>query len=231
MQAGYGQTLSRRFSPLFTNACAIAKIIGAELCLKPGSYIDGTNLNGIVTAAGSHRIGVVADDCLFPAQSATNWINLSVTPASLNLNGQHWVKAVGSTDWLPTGSVFGLRNDDRITAQWTSTATTNSPAGVYPVIPVLNDPDHRLSNYLVTTNVGSIKLVDPKVRPSVDSSGLVLNFPGIPGKKVTVEQTDRLDSPAWIKTHGFTILSETPPTVTISPDDAHPTRFVRVTIE
>ncbi len=232
VQTGYGLTLSRRFSPLFTNACSIAKIIGAELCLKPGSYsIDATNIYGIVTAAGSHRIGVVADDCALSAQTVTNWINLSVVPATLSLTGQHWVKAAGSTDWFPTGSMLGRRNDDRITAQWTTAATTNSPAGVYPVEPVLHDPDHRLSNYQIVTNFGSIKLVDPKVRPSVDSSGLVLNFPGIPGKKITVEQTDSIEKPVWVKTHGFIIRSETPPTVTIPPDDAHPTRFVRVTME
>ena len=232
VQTGYGLTLSRQFSPLFTNACALTKIIGAELCFRPGFYtIDATSISGTVTTAGNHRIGVVASDCLYPMQSVTNWINVLAPPAPLSLNGQHLVKAVGSTDWLPSGSMLGLRNEDLVSVRWTTAATANSPDGVYPVIPVLNDPDSRLSNYQIVTNAGSIKLVNPKVRPSVDSSGLVLNFPGIPGKKITVEQTDRLDKPVWVKTHGFTILSETPPTVTIPPDDAHPTRFVRVTIE
>ncbi len=232
VQTGYGVTISRRFSPLFTNACALSKIIGAETCLKPGFYtIDASSIYGAVSAAGNHRIGVVADDCMFPARTATNWINLTVTPGQLRLTGRILIHAVGSTNWLPTGAITGLLNDDRITVDWITSATSNSPAGVYAVEPVLRDPDGRLINYQVTTNFGSIKLVDPKVRPSVDSSGLVLNFPGIPGKKITVEQTDRLDKPVWVKTHGFTILSETPPTVTIPPDDAHPTRFVRVTME
>lgn len=232
VQTGYGQTFSRRFSPLFTNACSVARIIGAELCLQPGSYgIAPTSISGTASAAGNHRLGVVADDCLFPAQSVTNWINLSVAPANLALTGEHSVKAVGSTDLRPTGSTFGLRNNDPITVQWTTSATADSPAGIYPIEPVIQDPEHRLANYQVTTNAGILKLVERKVRPTADSSGLVLNFPGIPGTKITVEQTDRLDPPVWTKTHAFTVFTETPPTVTIPPDGAHTAQFVRVTME
>jgi uncharacterized repeat protein (TIGR03803 family) len=228
----YGRDATRTFSRLFTNACSLAKISGAEAFLRPGfSRIDASGISGSPTAAGTFRVEMVVDDCLLPARTATNWVNVVISPGQLKLNGRYQVHAVGSKNWLPTGTVTGLLNDDRITVDWVTEASPASKAGYYPVRPVISDPDNRLANYQVTTNLGTLKLVDPKVRPSVDSSGLVLNFPGIPGKKVTVEQTDRLDKPVWVKTHGFTILSETPPTVTIPPDDAHPTRFVRVKMD
>lgn len=232
VELAYGRDATRAFTPLFTNSCSLAKIAGAEAFLRSGfSRVDASGISGSPTAAGTFRLEIVVDDCLLPARTATNWVNVVVTPGQLRLNGKYQVHAVGSTNWLSTGTVIGLQNNDRITVDWITEASAASPAGTYLVSPVISDPENRLANYLVTTNFGSIKLVDPKVRPSVDNSGLVLNFPGIPGKKITVEQTDRLDKPVWVKTHGFTILSETPPTVTIPPDDAHPTRFVRVTME
>lgn len=230
-------TYGRYFYPtfrggLFSNVFAIASVFNAERVFDNGaSAISSYGISGNLSLAGEFRIGVVATDGLLPPALATNWINLRVNPGTLRLNGQNWIKAVGSTDWFPTGGVNGLQNDDRISAEWITMATTNSPAGVYLIEPVLHDPDNRLGNYQVTTNLGSIKLVDPKVRPQLDPAGLVLNFPGIPGKKFIVEQTDSLEKPVWVRTHGFTVLSETPPTVTIPADDTHPTRFVRVTME
>jgi len=49
-----------------------------------------------------------------------------------------------------TGTVSGIVNGDAITGVFTSTATTASPEGAYPIVTSLGDPDGRLVNYDVT---------------------------------------------------------------------------------
>lgn len=231
--ATYGHPVTRRFTAgLFSGAYEIldVQVIGADS--KWGSV--SANLNSVYLSplrVGEFRIRLVAGDGSYPPVTATNWINLSVRPAPLQVTGQTWIQAVGSSDWFPTGGVSGVQNNDQITVEWVTSATTNSPAGEYPVEPVLHDPDNRLGNYQVIIKPSRIKLVDPRVKPELTSAGLVLNFPGIPGKRFVIEQADTLDDPVWTRRVRFMVISETTPPFSIPIDDSRPTHFVRVTME
>ena len=65
----------------------------------------------------------------------------------------------GQTNPVFTGTIVGVTNGDNITATYASTATSNSPAGPYPITPTLVDPGHRLTNYSVTLNNGTLTVL------------------------------------------------------------------------
>ena len=54
--------------------------------------------------------------------------------------------------------MIGLQNGDNITAVYSTVADTNSPVGNYPITIGLLDPDHKLANYAVTTNSGTLNV-------------------------------------------------------------------------
>ncbi len=86
----------------------------------------------------------------------TNGGTLVVSAAGLTLIVDSTNRVYGASNPLFSGALTGLRNNDNITATFTSTATTNSPVGSYPIVASLNDPGGRLSNYAVTTNSGTL---------------------------------------------------------------------------
>ncbi len=81
---------------------------------------------------------------------------LNVIPAGLIVTANSVSRALGSSNPTFTGSIVGLQNGDNITASYATTATVNSPAGPYPIVPTLIDPNGKLPNYSVTTNNGTL---------------------------------------------------------------------------
>ena len=88
--------------------------------------------------------------------------SLTIVPAFLTVTGggpggiaaRHYGAA------NPAPLIVGLKNNDNITGGYDATAPTPaSPVGSYPLVPVLNDPDGKLSNYFVTIKNGTITIV------------------------------------------------------------------------
>jgi len=67
-----------------------------------------------------------------------------------------------------TGTITGLQSGDNITATYTTTATPDSPAGVYAIVPVLHDPDGKLPKYKLTTRNGVLAVNPVELGVSVD---------------------------------------------------------------
>jgi hypothetical protein len=63
-------------------------------------------------------------------------------------------------DPLPalTGTLTGIKNGDNITATYSTTATSASPIGTYPITPALVDPTNKLGNYTVTSTNGTLTI-------------------------------------------------------------------------
>jgi hypothetical protein len=78
------------------------------------------------------------------------------------------VRGYGVTNPVFSGTLAGLQNGDDITATYATPAVTNSPAGTYPIIPILVDPNGRLVNYTVTTNIGTLTVIN--IAPSFNLS-------------------------------------------------------------
>jgi hypothetical protein len=120
----------------------------------PGSFAYAPAA-GTVLNAGTNTLGTVftptdTADYL----SATSTVSLLVLPAPLAVTVSNASRLYGQANPVFQGSLVGLQNGDNITAAYTTTATSNSPVGTYPITAGLNDPNGKLANYTVTTNNG-----------------------------------------------------------------------------
>ena len=91
---------------------------------------------------------------------------LTITKAALPLQvtADNASRPYGSPNPVFTGGLSNVLNGDNITAAFISTATTNTPAGVYgpaspyAITPQLADPNGRLVNYTVTSTAGTLTI-------------------------------------------------------------------------
>jgi hypothetical protein len=90
--------------------------------------------------------------------STTDSLSLVVSPAPLTVTASNATRTYGQPNPVFTGTLNGVTNGDNITATYACGATTNSPAGTYPMVPSLVDPNNRRTNYNVTTNNGTLTI-------------------------------------------------------------------------
>src|SRR5207247_4378254 len=103
---------------------------------------------------------------------------LTINPAPLTVTAVDANRLYGDPNPAFTGIITGIKNVDNITAIYASAATAASPVGTYPIVPTLVDPDHKLSNYVVTSSNGKLTInpaplsvvVDAKTRIYGDSN-------------------------------------------------------------
>ena len=131
----------------------------------PGTFVysnasSGTIISiGSVLNAGTNVLTVVftpSDTVHFTNVTAS--VNLVVVPAPLTITAANASRAYGQNNPVFNGSVTGLTNGDLILLGYNCAATSTSPAGTYPIVPVPVDPRHRLGNYSVTTNDGTLSV-------------------------------------------------------------------------
>jgi hypothetical protein len=122
-----------------------------------GTLSYGGNAIG-ATNAGSYSItpqGLSATNYAITFQPGT----LTINPAPLTVKANDAPPMVYGTSLPPfSGTVTGVISGDNITASYTTTATTTSPVGAYPITPVLNDPGGKLGNYTVTSTNGAFTI-------------------------------------------------------------------------
>jgi hypothetical protein len=82
---------------------------------------------------------------------------LTVSPAPLTIQADDATAPVGGPFPTFTGTITGLKNTDVVTASYSTTADSTSPAGQYPIIPAA-DPSPALANYAVTLINGTLTL-------------------------------------------------------------------------
>jgi hypothetical protein len=83
---------------------------------------------------------------------------LTITPYALVVTADNASRTYGALDPAFTGNIVGLQDGDNITATYTTSATPASPVGTYAIVPTLNDPDGKLTNYSVTLNYGQLSV-------------------------------------------------------------------------
>ena len=88
---------------------------------------------------------------------------LNVTAAALSVTASNASRAYGMPNPPLTGIVIGIQNGDNITATYSTTATPTSSVGTYPIMPALGDPDHKTSNYTITSNNGVLTVTNSSV--------------------------------------------------------------------
>jgi MBG domain (YGX type)/Bacterial Ig-like domain (group 3) len=95
---------------------------------------------------------------------------LTISQFALTVTADNQTRLYGAANPMLTGHIEGIQNGDQITADYSTPADTNSPAGDYAVTPSLVDPGNKLENYLVTTNLGSLTVLPAPLSITVNSS-------------------------------------------------------------
>jgi hypothetical protein len=83
-------------------------------------------------------------------------IVITVNKAALSVVANNASAAIGTAIPTMQGSLQGVVTGDGITASYSTTAVEGSPVGTYPITPVLNDPNSKLSNYSVSVASGAL---------------------------------------------------------------------------
>jgi len=154
------------------------------------TFFDGTTslgtstLNGSGQAfftatftAGTHPITVSYSGVPAFNASISDVVPLTVTPAPLAVTAANASKLYGAPVPPLTGSIVGIKNGDNITATYATAATQSSPAGTYPIVPALVDPDSKLGNYAVTVINGTLTINPAPLTITADDATKILNAP------------------------------------------------------
>jgi hypothetical protein len=106
---------------------------------------------GTVLNAGTNTLSVIFTPTgAVDHSSVTDSVSLVVTSAPLTVTAANASRQVGAPNPAFTGTITGLQNSDSITATYSSSATSSSPEGTYSIVPSLNDPNDRQTNYTVS---------------------------------------------------------------------------------
>ena len=153
-------------TPTITWATPAAIIYGTALSatqFNATSPVAGTfaytPAAGAVLPAGTQTLSVT----FTPTDSAdyttaTQTVSLTVNKAPLSVTANNQSMTYGGTVPTLTGTLSGVMAGDGITAAYTTTGTSASAAGSYPIKATLNDPNTKLSNYTVTNTSGLLTI-------------------------------------------------------------------------
>ncbi|MBE0540496.1 MAG: Ig-like domain-containing protein [Verrucomicrobia bacterium] len=107
------------------------------------------------TSAGSYEvIGAVVEAGY--AGATTN--SLTVDVRAMSAVASDASRVYGQTNPVFTGNLAGVLGQDEITATYSSIATPASPQGDYEIVPILYDPQGKLSNYAVALTNGVLTI-------------------------------------------------------------------------
>jgi hypothetical protein len=119
---------------------------------------------------------------------------LTVDPAPLVLTTFDASRQYGCTNPVLTGCLMGLKNNDPITADFSTIATVTNGIGEYPITATLDDTNDLLGNYSVTTNLGSLTITPAPLTVNVCSYTNVYGqvFPTFLGRVHGIRNDDDL---------------------------------------
>ncbi len=131
-------------------------------------------------------------------------MSLVVLPAPLTVTASDASRPYGAANPVFAGTITGLVNGDTITASYTCDATANSPAGTYPIVPSLVDPNNREANYIVSLVSGTLTITSqtitagPVIQSATQSGGTVNFIWSTPqNQDYEIQTTTDLTQSAW----------------------------------
>jgi uncharacterized repeat protein (TIGR03803 family) len=134
---------------------------------------------GAVLNAGTNTLSVIFTPTdTIDYSSVTDMVSLVVSPAFLTVAAGSASRLVGTTNPVFSGTITGVTNGDNITATYSTTATINSPAGTYPIVPSLVDPNNRQTNYTANLVNGILTVTN---YPGAYTFITLAGMPQVPG--------------------------------------------------
>ena len=164
-------TLTVTVAPLSVSAANATRGYGDPNPAFTGT-ITGIKNSDAITATFSSASGAttgVGTASIVPALSApagvltnysvtvTNGV-LTISPAALTVTGTNASRLYGDVNPALTGVITGIKNNEVITATFTSAATPASAVGTSPIVPALSAAAGVLANYTVTSNNGVLTI-------------------------------------------------------------------------
>jgi hypothetical protein len=178
----------------------------------PGSFVYSPS-NGIVLDTGSNLLSVQftpSDAVDYTNASAS--VSLVVFPAPLTVTASNASRIYGQTNPVFGGTIVGLQNQDNIAATFSCSATSNSAAGAYPIVPALVDPGDRETNYTVSLVNGTLTVFSPPVILSVQHAGgsFAFSWSSTTGQLYQIQTATNLAQPDWTNfSSAFTATNST----------------------
>ncbi len=138
---------------------------GTIIGLKNGDAITATyaSIAGATSPVGTYPIAPTLLDPTSKLGNYTVTLNngtLTVNQALLSVTATNTSRLYGDPNPAFVGTISGLKNGDPITATFTSVATAGSTVGPYAIVPALQDPSAKLSNY-VPSFINGVLTVNP----------------------------------------------------------------------
>ncbi|MEI6568437.1 MAG: MBG domain-containing protein, partial [Verrucomicrobiota bacterium] len=142
--------------------------VNSETYTTLGASLSLTTEATTASPAGTYTITASGYTSANYAISYTNGI-LIVGSATLTVSGDNKTRVYGEANPALTGSLVGVVSDDSISAAWSTATTNNSVVGTYAITPVWTDPDGKLANYIITTNLGTMTITKAVLRVTADN--------------------------------------------------------------
>lgn len=135
-------------------------------------------LNGsTVTVTGAGTVTLTATQAGNATYAAATTVMQSVAIAKAAITVAVTNQSILAGNAIPTltGSFTGVVNGDAITVGYSTTATSASAPGTYPITATLADPNGRLTNYTVSNTPGTL---------TITANSQTITFPAIPTSAV-----------------------------------------------
>jgi subtilase family serine protease len=186
----YGQ--SSTLTAVVTQSTGIAA--GTVTFNNGYTVLGSTTLNGsgiatlpVVLSAGSGSLTAVYGGSTTSATSTSVAVPVSVAFEPVVVTAANATKVAGQANPTLTGTIVGAVNGDVLTATYSTTATTSSPAGTYP-ISVVSVAGSNIMNYVTTFVSGTLTVTAPA--PTATTTGLTASASSVvSGTNVTFTAT------------------------------------------
>ncbi|PRY15564.1 putative secreted protein (Por secretion system target) [Pontibacter ummariensis] len=146
------------------------EVAGDEFSIA--SYASAGAAADATVAGGPYQITatLTANDRLANYNVTETFGKLSVGKATLTVTAANASRLCGQTNATFTGQIVGIKNNEAITASYTSVATSMSGAGVYDIVPAVNGTEAVLKNYNIILNKGTLTIEQVTVDASANAT-------------------------------------------------------------
>jgi hypothetical protein len=185
-------TLTVTPAPLTVAAANASMIFGDPVPTLTGTVTgikNGDNITGVYTTTatstspvGTYPITAAASDNgtgkLANYTVTTTNATLTINPAPLTVTAANASMVFGDPVPTLTGTITGIKNGNNITATYSTTATSTSPVGSYPITPTVSDNGTgALANYTVTLVNGTLTINPAPLTVTANSASMVYGDP------------------------------------------------------
>ncbi len=164
-----------------------------------GSFDYSPDIGNVLDAGTNTLTVVFTPKDLVDYSMATDMVSVVVAPVPLTITVANATRQIGQTNPVFTGTIAGLVNGDKITATYSCSAGPGSPAGFYPIIPILSDPSNSLPNYNLSVTDGTLTIIGGLIRAAQkNGNSFSFSWPLEAGESYQVQTKLDLSKGNWI---------------------------------